>query len=259
VASSCPNCGAAVASQSGPKGPPPRRGPPAPPPRRPGSAPDAELNPFAASEKTPVRPPSPRAREAGPLIGVPTPVDLSPPEENPFFAAPPPVSAPEASAPVNPFLMGAPAPVPMSQPEVASAPRSAPIAQEPQVAPLRVQPGAVAPTIKDPHAAFRKGSWKKPVIFGVLGAGALVGLFYLAPQDAKETPAQAGVEAEAPSAVIGRTVAPEVIQDPNNPTLSAAAAPEQKPQPVPADEPAPSPARPDKSGNFADHFKSAAK
>lgn len=255
LASSCPNCGAAQTSQSGPKGPPPRRGPPAPPPRRPGSSPEGDLNPFAAAERPPARPPAPRARDAGggPLIGVPTPVATSVPDENPFFADP----TPEPSAEVNPFLVGAPAPT--SDPGAVSAPRSAPIAQQPEVAPLRVERGAVSPTIKDPHAEFRKGSWKKPAIFGVLGAGALVGLFYLVPQDPVDTQAQAGAEAETQGAVIGRTVAPEVIQDPNNPTLSAASAPEQKPQPVSADEPAPSPKRPDQSGNFADAFKSAAK
>jgi hypothetical protein len=174
-----------------------------------------------------------------------------PAQENPFFAAPAP--APPAPAPAaNPFLAAEPAPQP--------APHSAPIAEQLQaVLPIQPQPGAIAPSINDPHAAFRKGSWKKPILFGLLGAGALFALFFLVPESSQEKAPTMEATREDSATVIGRSVGPDVIEDPNNPTLAAAAKPEEKPVAPAADEPVPSPNRPDRSGSFADVFKSAAK
>ncbi|MCH2107779.1 MAG: hypothetical protein MK135_00490 [Polyangiaceae bacterium] len=75
-----------------------------------------------------------------------------------------------------------------------------------QAAPLQVQPGAVAPHIRDPHAAFRKGRWQKPLFFLGLAGALFAALFVFTPerQELELTESEA-----AP--VIGASVSPEHI------------------------------------------------
>src|SRR5690606_7313105 len=116
----------------------------------------------------------------------------------------------------------------------------------------RDRAGVGGPSLRDPHADFRKGTWKKPVI--LLGVAALtaLGLFFGLPSgtaDEKKTV----VATPEVTAVIGRSVGPEIIPDPDQPSLA-------QPSPPPArskvaDEPGESPDRPDQSGSFASMFK----
>jgi hypothetical protein len=95
-------------------------------------------------------------------------------------------------------------------------------------------------------------------MIGAIAAVALGGMFFLIPSEPQEKAAELEASPEPPE-VIGRSVAPEVIEDPNNPVLGATAAEEER-APAPVDEePAASPDRPDRSGNFADSFKAAAR
>ncbi len=89
--------------------------------------------------------------------------------------APPAAPAPRAApSPPSPSVGGFAAPQAPVQAQVRAA------APQPQGAPLQVQPGAVAPNIGDPHAEFRRGSFKKVAIFlaaaGLCGAGLFYGL-----------------------------------------------------------------------------------
>jgi hypothetical protein len=128
-------------------------------------------------------------------------------------------------------------------------------------APLQVQPGAVSPQVRDAHAEFRAGSWKKPALIGSITAALVGGLFFgmPAPEEEKKPAYRTVAEPEAPVAVIGASVSPEVIADPDKPSLT-------NPNPLKKDlpteeEPAPSPSadQPERSGGFADSFKSAAR
>lgn len=245
----CPNCGA-VQPSAGPPGPPPRKagGPPAPPPRRPPPSPPAgggltEPDPFGL-------PPT----QASPQPPAPLMAAQPQADTNPFMASPEPSPEPAPSA--NPFL-GADHPTPQPAP---SAPQTSAPLSEQQVASLVGRPGVVAPTIKDPHAAFRKGALKRSVLIGGVAALALGAMFYLIPSEPEDETPSVEASAETP-AVIGRSVAPEVIQDPNNPVLAASAAKEERVPAAPpsSEEPGPSPDRPDRSGSFAESFKATAR
>jgi hypothetical protein len=116
-----------------------------------------------------------------------------------------------------------------------------------------VERGAISPTLKDPHAEFRRGNWKKPLAFAVVTAAALYGLFVLVPaaDPAEKTAAQPGV-----GPVIGRSNGPQIIEDPDVLNPLRAKADVQTPSATAA----PAATGPsNRSGNFADSFKSAAR
>lgn len=82
-------------------------------------------------------------------------------------------------------------------------------------APLLVHAGVTVPVIHDPHAEFRKGAWRGPMMF-LVAAAALVGLFLLLPggKDAER------VQTREKQAVIGRSNSPEIIEEPPAKELS---------------------------------------
>lgn len=167
--------------------------------------------------------------------------------------ATPQAPTPQPEQVANPFLAQEPTP------EAPSTPRVLPLSQG---APLKARPGVVAPDIRDAHAEFRKGGWKKPLLFGLIAAAIAGGLFFGIPKDKEEesSPLAESTEVES-ERVIGASVSPDVILDPDKPSL-------QNPKPVrrvktdeelEQEQPRASPDRADRSDGFADAFKSNAK
>lgn len=159
----------------------------------------------------------------------------------------PPPRRPAAPPAANPFLAASPTPSPASETE---SPRVVPT---PEGAPLRVQRGVQAPSVRDPHAEFRKGGLKKPLLLAVLAAAVVGGLFYGLPKQEEKAAPSAD---SGPVTVIGASVSPEVIPDPDKPSLqnpnpSLKRARTEEPLPAPVD-------HPDRSGSFGDAFKSTA-
>lgn len=192
-----------------------------------------------STPRPPAAPPKPPPRRAEPAAEQ---------VQNPFMVSAP---TPEPSE-ANPFLAGSPAPAPVSQ--VGSSPRVVPPSQG---APLRVRPGVEAPHVRDAHAEFRKGGWMKPLLFIVLAAGVIGGLFYGIPAEETKKPSPFAETKDAPMAVIGASVSPEVIPDPTRPSLQ-----NQNPEPKQyrQEEAAPPPAEhADRSDTFGSAFKSSAK
>lgn len=159
------------------------------------------------------------------------------------------VPTPEPSA-ANPFLAASPAPSPIAQVEQAR------VVPPSQGAPLRVQRGVTAPSVRDPHAEFRKGSWKKPLLVTVLAATIVGALFFGLPEQESEKPSPFA-DSSGPATVIGASVSPEVIPDPDRPSLQNPNPSEQRTR---KDESPVAPTeRADGSENFGDAFKSSAK
>jgi len=177
---------------------------PPPPPRRPDGQPTIDSAIF--DQDTPVR------QQAA----------LSPDAygSNPFMA-----DLPEAE-PSNPFLSGPMAAAPLAQaPRVAPAntsqdsPRGVPPSSgQPRVippavgAPLVSRPGAVSPEVRDAHAEFRRGGWKRPLVL-VLVAGAVVAGMTLLPGADKPAPTPVELSKSPPPAVIGRSLPPGRTSD----------------------------------------------
>ena len=191
----------------------------------------------------PGSPPKPPPRRA------PERADDAAAAPNPFIAADPLLGNLEVPlAPsANPFLAQSPQPAPHSAPEPQAA-------RTPEGVERGTQRSAAVPQVRDPHAEFRKGSWKKPAAFLAVAALLAGGLFFGLP-DRTEEKKDAIVASPEAVTVIGRSVAPEIIQDPDQPSLS-------QPNPPPArakvpEEPGESPDRPDQSGSFASMFKSS--
>lgn len=178
-----------------------------------------------------------------------------PPPRPPGAPKPPPRRVDPSSEqgqnpPVNPFLAASPTPSPVSQIEQA---RAVPPTQG---APLRVQRGATAPSVRDPHAEFRKGGWKKPMLVTVLAAAIVGGLFFGLPEQEPEKPSPFA-DSSGPITVIGASVSPEVIPDPDRPSLQNPNPSEKRTR---SEESAPAPIeRSDRSDGFGDAFKSSAK
>lgn len=118
------------------------------------------------------------------------------------------------------------------------------------------------PQVKDPHAAFRKGSTLKPAFIGGAAVAMLAGLFFLMPSGEDET---ASSSEAAP--VIGASVSPEIIPDPDASLGSASVAKSRESSSAGEDGSAASASpgvRPasgsseSQSGEFAQAFKSSA-
>lgn len=138
--------------------------------------------------------------------------------------------------------------------EMAVSPEASP--QEHGV-PVRVQRGADLPNVGDAHAEFRKGGWKKPLLLAALGAAVVGGLFFGLPEQEPEKPSPFADSSSGPATVIGASVSPEVIPDPDRPSLQN---PKPSRKPARTEEPAEAPLDlPDRSGSFGDAFKSSAK
>ncbi len=256
----------------------PPGGPPKPPPRRPPPSPAAEANPFMdapdaarTAEEAPNPFFDPPARSGGVVTSAPPLLPTTPELDSaPLRDAPLPLDIPGVAQPVPPAAARPAAPSPRAAPSPPSpsaggfaapqAPAHAQVqaaAPQPQGAPLQVQPGAVAPNIGDPHAEFRRGSFKKVAIFLAAAGLCGVGLFYGLPESEPTSPvAPANTDLRA-NAVIGASVSPEIIEDPN---ATSATSPRKEPAQASADEESPSASRPsDSQGNFANSFKTLAK
>lgn len=213
---------------------------PPPPPRRPEGQPTIDSEVF--EQETPVR------HQATLIGGTPA---LS---SNPFMADLPP------SEPSNPFLPDAMEPAPSPQaPAMASpksAPKSAPRVIPPAVgAPLVSRPGAVSPDVRDAHAEFRQGGWKRPLVLVLVAAAVLFGMTLL-PGAKKATPTPVELSKAPPPAVIGRSLPPGRTSDEDvraNEREQMKAKPEQ--DSAPADRPSDIP----KEDDFASAFKASAK
>jgi len=220
---------------------------PPPPPRRPDGQPTIDSEIF--EQETPVR-------HQATLIGG-TPAASS----NPFMADLPP------SEPSNPFLAGvmepasSPQPPAMASPK--SAPRSAPREQQspsaPRViapavgAPLVARAGAVSPEVRDAHAEFRQGGWKRPLVL-ILVAGAVLFGMTLLPSADKAAPTPVELSKEPPPAVIGRSLPPGRTSDED---VRAAEREQMKAKPEQNSEPADRPSDIPKEGDFASAFKAS--
>ncbi len=72
----------------------------------------------------------------------------------------------------------------------------------------------MAPSLRDAHADFRKGQWKKPALFGAIAVAAGLSFAFLPPAPQKLPAARAPAE-EPEGPVIGSSVSPAVIADPD--------------------------------------------
>lgn len=155
-------------------------------------------------------------------------------------------------AEANPVLAASPTPSPASQGGAVERP-----APSSGGARLRAQPGAVAPHVRDPHAEFRKGGWIKPLLFVVFSAAVVGGLFFGIPAEEPPKPSPFADAGSTPMAVIGASVSPEVIPDPDRPSLQNQNPERNTPR---QEEPPAAPSEvPDRSGSFGDAFKASAK
>lgn len=127
-----------------------------------------------------------------------------------------------------------------------------------QYAPLVGQPGAIAPSVKDPHAEFRRGGWQKPALLAGIGAVVVAGLFVLVPEAGKGT---VGEKPSAERPVIGTSLAPNRTTEPemesaeNNNAAFQKAEAEARGQGEQPERPADIPSE----GDFAGAFKAAAR
>lgn len=168
--------------------------------------------------------------------------------------------APRAPSPSAPLAGALPAgALPTSAPKASQVHDGAPSG----AAQFPAQPGILAPQVKDPHAAFRKGSALQPAVFAGAAALMLAGLFFLLPTDPEEPGSESGA-----SPVIGASVSPEIIAEPDVLADSAAAAeplaaaPSGKATGVEASSPQVSVSKgssESQSGEFAQAFKSSAR
>lgn len=186
--------------------------------------------------------------------------DVEPPSANPFLAPSAPLSEPSVELASNPFL-AEPAPARALAPEpepvrrIPSTPRDA----SKLGAPLRVDPSVALPNIRDPHAEFRRGAWKKPLAFVALGAALLFGLSQLGGEKPASPRADLGEPVKV-RAGIGTSLPPHRTTE--EPALGAAEAKE-----APEDSGAVAPSGQDLGrsreaageSNFAKAFKEAAK
>lgn len=176
---------------------------------------------------------------------------------NPFmaapnrFMAPDPIPANAVSDPhsANPFLAESPAHEPTASP----APQ---VVAHKQGAPLAAKPGASSPSVRNPHAEFRKGGWKKPAIAAAAAAAIATGLFFGLPETGEEKAAGLSGEQHVPAAVIGASMSPEIIQDPDRRSLTNPSPPAARVHRDP-EESAVSSDRSDRSEGFAASFKAS--
>ena len=121
-----------------------------------------------------------------------------------------------------------------------------------------MQPGAEAPNVRDPHAEFRRGTWKKPAAFVLLGAAALAGLFYGVPREEEKPRAVAPVVVKPEPGVIGQSLPPERIVDDGSELAGQSEKFQKEVEAKPAEAPPERPAGIAREGDFANAFKAAA-
>jgi hypothetical protein len=142
-----------------------------------------------------VRPPAPPRRPAEARAEA-SPVQVAAPAAFELPAAP---AAPAS----NPFLL--PVEPPPAPPALPVEPRVIPPAAG---APLAARPGGVAPSIRDPHAEFRRGTWKRPAAFAVGAAALVAGLFVLLPAEEPAPPLSGAEQLRPARGVIGGSLPP---------------------------------------------------
>jgi len=227
---------------------------PPPPPRRPDGQPTIDSAVF--DQDTPVRQQAafdPQRFDQDSFAG-------SPADANPFLPAPQSESS-------NPFLSGPMAAAPSSQasgmaaPSPPSAQRGVPLSSgQPRVIsppagiPLIVRPDVASPDVRDAHAEFRSGGWKRPLIF-VLVAGAVVFGMTLLPSEEKPVPTPVELSKAPPPAVIGRSLPPGRTTDED---VRAAEQKQLEVKPERESEAAERPSDVPPEGDFANAFKAAA-
>ena len=223
---------------------------PPPPPRRPDGQPTIDSSIF--DQDTPVR--QQAAFDSGRF-------DASSPSatSNPF------TDSPEAES-SNPFLSGPmAAEVPAQAPRMAlNAPPSSargvpPSRGQPRVIPpaaglpLISRPGVASPEVRDAHAEFRSGGWKRPLIF-VLVAGAVIAGMTLLPTTEKPAPTPMELSKAPAPAVIGRSLPPGRTTDED---VAAAEQKQLRGKPEQKAEPGERPSDIAKEGDFSNAFKAA--
>lgn len=176
---------------------------------------------------------------------------------NPFL-----VPGAEAAPASNPFL--SPAPAPVAPAPVAPAP--APVAQQfvaqvamPASGPHSGRTPSMAPSLRDAHADFRKGQWKKPALMGLVACALIAGFAVLSKTPEPERPLARAERPEAEGPVIGASVSPLVIADPDANRFERAKK-QSSSQALVDEESEPSGApTTGSSANLADAFKQAAR
>lgn len=240
AASQCPSCGATQLAATQQRPAPPRApgGPPKPPPRRPAPAAPVQkaepVNPFMEA-------PAPEV-VANPFLSTPE-------ASNPVVTSAPPIVGSEPTASV-PF-QDAPIPLDVAPSTPVQTPAAAAVPQ------IQAQPGAIAPSISDPHAEFRRGSWKKPALMMALAAAAGAGLFFGLPGEEQQPSTPSAKKDVRAGAVIGASVSPEIIEDPDANGIALGAKTAAKPAAEPSE--APSAHHTASSGSFSSSFKKLAK
>lgn len=123
------------------------------------------------------------------------------------------------------------------------------------------QPGAVAPSVKDPHAEFRKGGFQKPLLLAGVAAVVVAGLFVLVPQPEAIDKGTVGAKESKDRPVIGTSLPPNRTTDPepesaeNNSAAFQKAEAEARGEGEKPERPADIPSE----GDFAGAFKAAAR
>lgn len=228
-------------------------------PKSPASDASAPSNPFLA--EPPARPAPPQRKPpALPNAVLPGVGAVAHPGAFDLPAVP---AGSDASAPFLPAAPAAPAstPVQYAEQQYAAPVQQYAAPQQQYAAPLAIQPGAVAPSVKDPHAEFRRGGWQKPALFAGIAAVVVAGLFALVPQPDAFDKGTVGQKSTKERPVIGtslppnRTTEPEMESAENNNAAFQKAEAEARGQGEKPERPADIPSE----GDFAGAFKAAAR
>jgi hypothetical protein len=185
------------------------------------SSPSATSNPFMDL---------PEAEESNPFLSGPKAVEVPPQAPRMALNAPP----------------GSSRGVPPSQGQKRVIPPAAGL-------PIVSRPGAVSPDVKDAHAEFRSGGWKRPLVF-VLVAGAVIAGMTLLPNTDKRAPTPMELSKAPPPAVIGRSLPPGRTSDED---VAAAEKKRLQADPQQDSEPGKRPSSIAKEGEFSSAFKAA--
>lgn len=220
---------------------------PPPPPRRPEGQPTIDSAIF--DQDTPVRQPvafDPGAADVGsnPFMDLP---EAEP--SNPFLSGPM-AAAPLAQAPVMVQQIASPSSTRGTPPSSGQARIIPPAAG----APLIVRPGIASPEVRDAHAEFRSGGWKRPLIFVLVAAAVVFGMTLL-PGTEKSEPTPVELSKAPPPAVIGRSLPPGRTTDED---VAAVEKKQLQAKPEPEGDSAERPSDIPKDGDFANAFKAAA-
>lgn len=223
---------------------------PPPPPRRPDGQPTIDSAIF--DQDTPVRQQaafdSARFDVSGPSAASNPFMDLPEAESsNPFLSGP---MAAEAPAQAPRMALNAPPGSARGVPPSQGQPRVIPPAAG---LPIVSRPGAVSPDVKDAHAEFRSGGWKRPLVF-VLVAGAVIAGMTLLPNTEKRPPTPMELSKAPPPAVIGRSLPPGRTTDED---VAAAEKKRLQANPEQESESGERPASIAKEGEFSSAFKAA--